>query len=178
MEATFLLGPRRTPEGATCAPVPDTNGLRRCTPRWRWAALPTGDFTSYFGVGWITAAVLWLVAVALVLRYPRDAQVRTIALVAAAMTIFLAGRFDTLTTHRYAWVWLVTTSLLGGLLVMFALEFPYRLAGVQRAPAWRFAPLVVALGVGEPPPGCISRPIPTSTAPRSPWRPAPCSSDR
>src|SRR5690606_10254746 len=91
VEATFLLDRATTPEGATCAPVPDTNGLRRCTLSLALGNLPTGDFTSYFGVGWITAAVLWLVAVALVLRYPRDAQVRTIALVAAAMTIFLAG---------------------------------------------------------------------------------------
>ena len=148
VEATFLLDRATKPEGATCAPLPGASDLQRCTLTLALGDLPTGDFASYFGVGWITAAVLWLVTVALVLRYPRDAQVRTIALVAAAMTIFLAGRFDTLTTHRYAWVWLVTTSLLGGLLVMFALEFPYRLAGVQRAPAWRFAPLVVALGVG------------------------------
>lgn len=145
---TFLRDGDAAPEGATCAPLPDTNGLQRCTLSLALGGMPTGDFASYFGVGWITALVLWLATVVLVLRHPRDVQVHTVALIAAAVAVFLAGRFDTLTTHRYAWVWLVTTNLLAGLLVMFALEFPYRLAAVQRAPVWRFAPVIAGLGVG------------------------------
>lgn len=145
---TFLRDGDAAPEGATCAPLPDTNGLQRCTLSLALGGMPTGDFASYFGVGWITALVLWLATIVLVLRHPRDVQVHTVALIAAAVAVFLAGRFDTLTTHRYAWVWLVTTNLLAGLLVMFALEFPYRLAAVQRAPVWRFAPVIAGLGVG------------------------------
>ena len=144
----FLRSSAAIPDGARCMPLPDTNGLWRCTLSLTLGAMPTGDFVSYFGAGWIAAAIVWLATLALVLRQPRDVQVHIVALIAAATAIFLAGRFDTLTTHRYAWAWLMATSLLAGLLALFALEFPYRLAAVQQAPVWRFAPPIVALGVG------------------------------
>jgi signal transduction histidine kinase len=132
----------RTPMGAACQTVRDAVGLRECTMPITLGSLSTGDLFSYFGLGWIAGLVLWLVTTVIFLRRANLAQVRYTVLISALLVVFLAGRFDTLSTHRYSWVWLVTASLLAGMMVLFAMEFPYRFAAVQRMPVWRFAPVL------------------------------------
>ncbi|MBN1680304.1 MAG: GAF domain-containing protein [Anaerolineae bacterium] len=138
-----------TPPDAVCAPVPDTNTLRKCTMPITLSKMSDGDLAAYFGIGAITGGLLWLVALALFLRRAGDSLVRIVVALSATTVVFLAGSFDAVSTHRLVWVWILASCLQGGLIVMFALEFPYRFNVVQRTPIWGWAPLVAATALGS-----------------------------
>ncbi|HEX3049988.1 MAG TPA: GAF domain-containing protein, partial [Aggregatilineaceae bacterium] len=106
--------------------------------------MPTGDMISYFGVGWGIAVLLWIIAVAIFFRRPANSVVHMIAWLIAALAVYLAGSFDAVSTHQLVPAYLLAGHLLGGMLMMFALEFPHRLEWVQKTPGMRFAPLAVA----------------------------------
>ncbi len=136
------------PIGATCVDVPDTIGLRQCGMVVRPQQVPLSDLVAYFGIGWIAGLVLWLIALLLFLRQPENAHVRYITLISSTVVVFLAGRFDTISTHEAGWAWLMITCLGAALLVVFALEFPYRFAVVQQVPIWSWSPVFAALVIG------------------------------
>ncbi len=136
------------PPGAACSPVPDTVNLYDCAVSIRLEEMPAGDMVGYFWTGWGAGLALWLAGLMLLVRQPRSPLVRTIVIVAAVMAIFLAGSFDAISTHRYGEVWMVAGALLAGLLIVFALEFPYRFATIQHTPSLRWSPLLVSLALG------------------------------
>ncbi|HVO70178.1 MAG TPA: hypothetical protein VMT24_09035, partial [Aggregatilineaceae bacterium] len=147
---SFLRGPSgpSRPLAAQCMDEPGEPGLRRCGMLVWLGTMPTGDMVAYFGVGWVCGLVLWLVTTLLLLRQASDPQVRLIAIVSAVIVVFLAGRFDTISTHEAGWAWLLLTCLGAGLLVVVAMEFPYRFAFVQQVPLLGWAPMIVALALG------------------------------
>jgi signal transduction histidine kinase len=147
---SFLRGastPGR-PLSAQCMDEPGEPGVRRCGMLVWLGTMPTGDMVAYFGVGWISGLVLWIVTALLLLRQGHNSQVRLITIVSAAIVVFLAGRFDTISTHELGWAWLLITCLGAGLLVVFGMEFPYRFAFVQQMPLLSWAPMIVALALG------------------------------
>ena len=68
-----------------------------------------------------------------------------VMITAALLAVYLAGLFDTMSTHRLVPAWIVAGCLTAGMMVYFAMEFPYRLTLAQQFPAWRWAPLIVAV---------------------------------
>ncbi|RPI99440.1 MAG: hypothetical protein EHM39_06525, partial [Chloroflexi bacterium] len=136
------------PVGAQCVPVTDAIGLRKCGMNTRMRQMPLSDVMVYFGMGWIAAVMLWLATLLLFLREWRSTQVQVLAILSAALSVFMAGHFDTFSTHQWAWAWLTAGCLTGGMLVVFALEFPYRFATVQESPLLAWAPAVVSLVLG------------------------------
>jgi signal transduction histidine kinase/CRP-like cAMP-binding protein len=150
MSISFLRGASVSgkPLAAQCMDEPGEPGLRRCGMQVWLNTMPTGDLIAYFGVGWISGLVLWLVTALLLLRQAGNPQVRLITIVSAVIVVFLAGRFDTISTHEAGWVWLLLTCLGAGLLVVVAMEFPYRFAFVQQMPLLGWAPMIVALALG------------------------------
>ncbi|MBN1201906.1 MAG: GAF domain-containing protein [Anaerolineae bacterium] len=136
-----------TPPGAFCVES-DGPGLRQCDLTVELIDMPSGDMISYFVAGWTAAAVLWLIAVMLLVRRGNSPLVRHIVLVSAAVSVYLGGAFDAISTYQLVLPWLAATCLAGGLSVVFALEFPYHFAAVQRTPALLWAPAVVAAVMG------------------------------
>ncbi|MBI5960620.1 MAG: GAF domain-containing protein, partial [Chloroflexi bacterium] len=136
------------PVGAHCADVPDAPGLRRCGMYTRLNQMPLGDLMGYFGLGWLSGVGLWLVAAGVFWRQWDSPNIRYITMVAALLSVFLAGRFDTVTTYRFTWAWLAFTCLGAGLAIVLALEFPYRFAFAQQMPVWFWSPVIVALALG------------------------------
>lgn len=139
--------PADRPLGATCQPDENMVDTLRCGMVVRLGTMPDGDMLLYFGVGWVSGVLLWLVALFLLLRQGYDSQIQTIVIMSAALAIFMAGGFDRISTNAYGWGWLLATVLAGGALVAFALEFPFRFAIVQETPIWRWTPLVVSVAM-------------------------------
>ncbi len=148
VRVAFLREGTDTPRYAVCQPVIGAVNMQRCEMSVELGEMPLSDLFGYLGLGWIAAAALWLVMTVLMVRSVRNVQFRYAALSAYLLVIFLAGRFDTISTHRFVPIWLVATCLVGGLLVVFALEFPYRFTAIQLMPPLLLAPMIVALGMG------------------------------
>lgn len=133
------------PRGATCQTV---NGAALCTTLITLARFSMGDFLGFFGVSWIAAVVMWLVALGLIVRWPDRRPLRILAGLAAVLAVVVAGRFDSLTTQLFVPAWLAAQALAGGLAVLFALTFPYESAALMRLPALSGAPLVASAALG------------------------------
>lgn len=136
-----------TPPDATCITLPNLPGMRECAMTLTLGSMPLGDLFGYFVLGWISAVVLWIVALVGFLRRPSAPLVRLISLLSVAISLFLVGAFDTVSTHRMVWIWALAGCMAGALLVVLAIEFPYRFAFAQRTPAWLGAPGVIAIGL-------------------------------
>jgi len=136
------------PVGAQCVAEPGAAGVRRCGMNVRLVRANSSDLFLYFGLGWIAGAVLWLASVVFLLRQAGRTQVHEIAALGAALAVFSAGRFDTISTHALNPAWLLAACAAAGLMVALGLDFPYRFAVVQQAPAWVWSPLIAALAVG------------------------------
>jgi len=138
----------KDPAGVKCSAVPDTSGgLRTCRIAVTLVKMPDGDWLSYFGIGWFAGFALWIVALGLLIRRNNLPLVQMIVMLSATVTIYLGGSFDALSTHRLPAIWLGAGFLQAALLGIFALEFPYRFAAIQRNPMLRWAPVVVALAL-------------------------------
>ncbi|NDJ77724.1 MAG: GAF domain-containing protein [Chloroflexi bacterium] len=135
------------PPGASCMAVPDTINLYECDVSIRLAEVSDSDVIGYFWIGWGIGAILWVVATLLALRRIRTGIVQLMVVGMATLAIFLAGAFDVHSTHRFTEAWIIAGCMVGSLLVVFALEFPYRFAAVQRTPALLLAPVVVGLAL-------------------------------
>ncbi len=136
------------PVGADCAPLPDDPALNQCALTLTLTKPTLGDLIAYEGIGWVVALGLWAVAGLLYLRQSSSGQIALVTVLASALVVFLAGYFDAVGMHHIAWVWFAASCLAAGLMVMFALEFPFRLSIVQQAPVMGLAPVVVALALG------------------------------
>ncbi|MEP0764750.1 MAG: GAF domain-containing protein [Chloroflexota bacterium] len=136
------------PAGAQCDDLPTLGGARTCTLDVTLADFPAGDFAAYFAPGWVAGAILWALAALLFARRPASPLVQIVTLVVAAFAVLVAGQFAVLAAQTAAWPWLVALALSGGLLVVLALEVPYRFAAVEQMPALGVAPAVAGLAVG------------------------------
>ncbi len=136
--------PENLPEKA-CITRPDMDGIYDCLVSFRLRTVPTGDLISYFGVGWLAGLILWLLVGILFLRRYEQPAVRRVALFSSPLVVLMAGAFDVYSTHNLTGLWLLSGGLTGGLIVLFAMEFPYRYAAVQQNPLLGWAPLIVAL---------------------------------
>ncbi|MEW6253684.1 MAG: hypothetical protein AB1716_23815, partial [Planctomycetota bacterium] len=136
------------PAGARCVGPASPGGARTCTLSVTLADFPVGDFVAFFLPGWIAGAILWVLAALLFARRPASPLAQSVTLVAAAFAVLVAGQFAVLTAQTAAWPWVVALALSGGLLVVLALEVPYRFAAVEQMPALGVAPAVAALAAG------------------------------
>ena len=136
------------PERAGCKAVPEASNLRECLLVMQLGEFPYGDFVGYFLLGWMAGLGLWLLGVVLMLRRWKNSVIQMAVLLLVTTAIFLAGRFDTVSTHKLTFAWFTATGLMAGGLVLFGLEFPYRFALVLRAPVWQWAPLMVGFALG------------------------------
>lgn len=107
--------------------------------------IPLIDFLIYFGIGYASAVVILAMGAAVLWRRPDTRATRLFAISAATLSIFSAGQFDTISSFSLTWVWLCANYLFAGTLVSFALSFPYDLGTIRRAPALRYAPMVLGL---------------------------------
>lgn len=134
-----------TPIWIECNTQPGAINLVRCGSRVNLRQMSTPDMIGYGGIGLVTGTLLWLVTLGIFIRQPGNPQVRTFTLMSTTLTIFMAGHIDTVTTHQYVPAWLVATSVAGGVMIMFAWEFPYRFAAIQRNPVLAWTPPVLTL---------------------------------
>lgn len=137
-----------TPAGAQCAAPATPGGARTCTLGVTLADFPAGDFAAFFAPGWVAGAMLWVLAALFFARRPSSPLLQMVTLVAAAFAVLVAGQFAVLTAQTAAWPWIAALALSSGLLVVLALEVPYRFAAVEQMPALGVAPAVVALAAG------------------------------
>ena len=136
------------PAGAQCDDLLTPGGARTCTLGVTLADFPAGDFAAYFAPGWIAGAILWALAALILVHRRTSPLVQIVTLVTAAFVVLVAGQFAALTAQSAAWPWVVALALSGGLLVVLALEMPYRLAAVEQMPALGVAPAVAGLAIG------------------------------
>jgi signal transduction histidine kinase len=143
----FVREGKLMPAGAQCAGPASPGGARTCTLDVTLASFPAGDWAAFFAPGWVAGAALWALGVMLLARRPANGSVQVVAMVAAAFAVLVGGQFAVLTAQT-AWAWMVALALSGGLLVVLALEIPYRLILVEQMPALAVAPAVAALAAG------------------------------
>ena len=133
------------PAGAACQNAGEN---ARCSVTITLGRMSLGDFAGFFGVNWLAGAALWLIALALVTRWPDRHTLRILAALTALLAVVVAGRFDSLTTQLYIPAWLAAQALAGGLAVMLGLAFPYALPALARLPALGWSPLIGAAALG------------------------------
>ena len=71
-----------------------------------------------------------------------------VTVLASTVVVFTAGYFDAITSHVATPAWRAIAVIGAGLLVTFALEFPYRFAVLQQIPALGLSPVVVGVAGG------------------------------
>ena len=76
-----------------------------------------------------------------------DATRRAFAVFTASLAIALAGLFDSYTTHRLTYIWILAIAFAGGALFNLGLLFPQEIRLVERYPFLRWAGYVPATGL-------------------------------
>lgn len=123
------------------------DGITQCTFDVTLQKLSDGDFFTFFGMPFITSVIVFVIGLSII--YLRRNQ--PIAMLATVISMLVAihtiGIFDLGTTWALVPIWLVATPFIGGLLIIFGLNFPTKLAILHRQPIINYVPLVVSLAV-------------------------------
>ena len=129
------------PAGAACLAAGEQASCAITIALGRMSLL---DFAGFFGAGWMAGVVQWLIALALIVRWPERRTLRVIAALTALLAVVVAGRFDSLSTQLFVPAWLAAQALASGLALMLAITFPYDLPILTRLSALRWAPMIGA----------------------------------
>lgn len=109
---------------------------------------PTGDFLIYFIVPYVSGLIVLFAAWVILLRRSHQPGALLGVTVALLVALFMAGVFDSGTTQLLAPLYYLTTSLIGGVLVVLAVTFPSRLGFMYSAPWLIGVPIVGSSALG------------------------------
>jgi signal transduction histidine kinase len=135
---------RQAPE--LCAPVianPD-----RCDVTVILGSFPALDFGAFFILPWATGVIVVIIAAIVLVMRPHQTLARTVSVCLALLSIFLTGFFSINSTYTFAPVWIIATSILGGMFISLAFIFPTRSSIAYRQPLLRYLPIILFAIVG------------------------------
>lgn len=123
-------------------------GILRCTVSVMLTIYPVVDFIVQFGLSWLVGLAALVTAAAVVVRgWTREAA-RPVAFLLMALAVVSAGVFDLQTMRQLSpQVTPLALALLGGVLLLLALDFPARLSIVRRRPVVQTLPALATLVV-------------------------------
>ena len=127
------------------AEVCDTvvDNIAYCSLRLTLTRFPDADFLADFVVPFVSGAVAIAIGIALIVLRPYKQTAQAVAVVCLLIGVFSAGLFSVNTTYTLTPLWIIGTSIGGGVLVMTALIFPVKLPVVYRRPGIQLAPVAV-----------------------------------
>lgn len=127
--------------------VREPSGVSR-TVSYRLGSFPTGDFLVYFIIPFLAGVIAW--GAGMVIFFWRGYQPSALlsSALCACIGLLQAGVFDQSSGGLLAPLWMIGTSLTGGLAVTLGLTFPSTLPIVYRVPAMRFLPMAVSAVIG------------------------------
>ncbi len=142
---------RRAVSGDTAATVADetcdapVDGFAQCRTTYMLTTLSDNNLLGFFGIPYFTAALMLLIGLAVLYKQWRNPTARLVAAITLCAAIVMAGFFDASTSQRLPHLWMFALAMTGGLLIVFSMTFPTRMAFGYRHPMAVYLPIVIAI---------------------------------
>ncbi len=139
-------GARGIPQADSCPPDDDPN-TTVCNVSLTLRRFPTVDFIGYFGIGFLSSLAVLALSILVIVRRFSQTSARFLAALGAAQSAAILGIFNLQSTHIVIldYFWIFAASMMGGVMISFAMVFPNKMAMVERTPSVRLGPVIISI---------------------------------